>query len=162
MRKVLWLLILVMISIFGLVSILSSEQCGLDLRSSCASSGGPTYSILYTLPHSGQRATGRSRDICKEMSVILCQGTSMLTLCHSTTWESAGHPVQPANCSSPNERTIIGSSRVPGAGFHQPRVQIHHPLMPGNTYLYARHPMASCRTHQLLLFSRGSRIARVL
>jgi len=27
------------------------------------SSGGPTYSIFSTLPHSGQRSTGRSRDI---------------------------------------------------------------------------------------------------
>lgn len=32
---------------------------------------------------------------------------------HFTPWESAGMPVQPAYCSSPNDRTTTGLSRVP-------------------------------------------------
>lgn len=31
-----------------------------------------------------------------------------------TTWVSAGEPVQPTYCSSPKERTMMGSCMVPG------------------------------------------------
>lgn len=37
----------------------------------CGSSGGPMYSISYTLPHSGQRSRGRSRDICAVILVTI-------------------------------------------------------------------------------------------
>lgn len=35
------------------------------------------------------------------------------TLSQMTLWESAGQPVQPAYCSTPAERTMMGSWRVP-------------------------------------------------
>jgi hypothetical protein len=37
----------------------------------------------------------------------------VLTVSQMTLWESAGKPVQPAYCSSPAERTMMGSARVP-------------------------------------------------
>lgn len=41
----------------------------------------------------------------------------------STTWLPAGHPVHPANCSSPAELTTMGSSRVPM--FHRRCISLH-------------------------------------
>src|SRR5438874_2195891 len=38
---------------------------------SCASSVGPTYSILRTFPHSGQRSMGRSRDIWDMVNMVV-------------------------------------------------------------------------------------------
>ena len=35
------------------------------------------------------------------------------TVSQMVTWESAGYPVQPANCSSPADLTTIGLSSVP-------------------------------------------------
>lgn len=89
------------------------------------------YSILRTLPHSGHRPMGRSRDICygKEESLefgLFQLGKRVIkrqekggeregghTVSQMTTWESTGKPVQPAYCSSPNDLTIMGLSSVP-------------------------------------------------
>lgn len=57
--------------------------------------------------------TGKLLSSFVSLLVPSVRGQESRTPSQLTTWESAGKPVQPANCSSPADRTLMGSSIVP-------------------------------------------------